>query len=204
VSYDGDGDIDTIDCYFANNPIVFWAIDSVYTVNFNYQVNKIKLSSYYNKMSIVSYNIRTISGSDSTVKLDSALYHSTIPDSNVISLNLFLNPLDSSWDYNVILSGIISPTQISSINSIQQSNIKSTFSIYPNPSADVIFIDCENSCDGYLVKITNSLGQTINQSVLISQITPISLKEYAGSGVLYITLLNINNSFTQSKEIILK
>jgi len=204
VDYDSDGNIDTTDCYFANNPIVFWAVDSIYTINFNVQVSHIKLSSFYSKISILAYTIRTISGIDSSVRLDSTFYYSSIPDSNVISLNLFLNPSDSSWDDMVIISGTTSPTQISPINSLRNTTFNSAISVYPNPATDLIFIDRGIYFEGTKICITNSLSQTVYESYIHSQTTAIDLKNYISSGICFITLTNENNSFTETKKIVLK
>jgi len=78
------------------------------------------------------------------------------------------------------------------------------FDIYPNPTTDVFYIDCGNNFNGYKVRITNILYQTIFNFPISSQITSINLKTLTGYGIYFVTLFDANNNNIATKKIILK
>jgi len=64
---------------------------------------------------------------------------------------------EASETLNVILNGIMQPENLSSVT------------IYPNPVSDLLTIDTEGFSEPVRIKILNSLGQSLFQSIIINQ-----------------------------------
>ena len=204
VNYDPDNEVDTTYCHFLNNPLVFWAVDSVYTLVFDKQVSHIKLSSGLNKISILSYTKILHSGFDSTLRFDSASYHSNLIDSNITSLQLYLSPLDSSWDYMVRVSGIISATQLAAVNSLTGFTSAPVVSVYPNPTSGLLFIRCGNTYESLTLTITGSSGRNIFNASVGPGLSSIQLNDITGKGIYFLKLSESKNGGTVTKKIELR
>lgn len=84
-----------------------------------------------------------------------------------------------------------------------QNNIK----IYPNPTNNNITIDCGsnyNTLNGYTIKITNSISQTVYTSNVNKQISNIDLNSWTGKGIYFIYLIDGNSNTVDIKKIILQ
>jgi len=84
-----------------------------------------------------------------------------------------------------------------------QNNIK----IYPNPTFDKITIDCGsnyNTINSYAIKITNTLSQTVYESLITKQISTINLSSWTGKGIYFVYLIDGNNNTIDIKKIVLQ
>ena len=101
-------------------------------------------------------------------------------------------------DTLIINANIVSYNPVTYQNSLK---------VYPNPSSDHITIDCGDDCSsliGYTIKITNSLNQTVYESIVTQQIETIDLKTWTGIGVYFIHLLDSKNNTIDIKKIIIQ
>jgi len=79
--------------------------------------------------------------------------------------------------------------------------------IYPNPTNDAITIDCGSNysiLNGYTIKITNSLSQTVYTSLINKQISTIDLNSWSGKGIYFIYLIDGNSNTVDIRKIILQ
>lgn len=82
-----------------------------------------------------------------------------------------------------------------------------TIKVYPNPTFDKITIDCGNNfstLNGYTIKITNSLSQTVYTSLVNQQSTTIDLSSWSGRGIYFVHLIDSNNNTIDIKKIVLQ
>jgi len=84
-----------------------------------------------------------------------------------------------------------------------QNNIK----IYPNPTNDDITIDCGsnyNTLNGYKIKITNSLSQSVYEADINKQTEILNLKSWTGNGIYFLQLIDGNSNVIENKKIVLQ
>ena len=84
-----------------------------------------------------------------------------------------------------------------------QNNIK----VYPNPTNDKITIDCGSNfstMNGYSIKITNSLSQSVYNELVNKQTTSIDLKSWTGKGIYFVHLIDGNSNTIDIKKIVLQ
>jgi len=93
---------------------------------------------------------------------------------------------------------------IQSASAINSNNANTNFRIYPNPTTDLIFIDCGNNYNGYKIRITNSLSQTIYKTLITKQTTAVNLKTWTGRGMYFVALIDENNTIIETQKIVLK
>jgi hypothetical protein len=82
-----------------------------------------------------------------------------------------------------------------------------TIKVYPNPTSDKISIDCGtnySTLNGYTIKITNSLSQTVYTSLVTQQLTTIDLNSWTGTGIYFVHLIDANNNTIDIKKIVLQ
>jgi hypothetical protein len=86
-------------------------------------------------------------------------------------------------------------------------NYANTIKIYPNPTNNMITIDCGNNfstLNGYTIKITNSLSQTVYTSLINQQTTTIDLNTWTGKGIYFVHLIDVSNITLDIKKIVLQ
>ena len=78
--------------------------------------------------------------------------------------------------------------------------------IYPNPTNSKISIDCgaQSNLIGSQIKITNTLGQEIYNSVLYQQIQDISLSSIASSGMYFVSIVDTQGKVVTTKKLVLQ
>lgn len=79
--------------------------------------------------------------------------------------------------------------------------------VYPNPTKDILIIDCGNnygSLNGYTIKITNSLSQTVYTSKVNQQSTSIKLNSWTGKGIYFVHLIDASSNTIDIKKIVLQ
>ncbi len=98
-------------------------------------------------------------------------------------------------------------TSLSSLNSaVFSSASNSQIIIYPNPTNSKINIDCgsQSNLIGSQIKITNTLGQDIYNSILNRTVYEISLGSIATSGLYFVTIINNQGKLIATQKIILQ
>jgi hypothetical protein len=82
-----------------------------------------------------------------------------------------------------------------------------TIKVFPNPTKDAITIDCGNNystLNGYTIKITNSLSQTVYTSLVNQQSTTIDLGSWTGRGIYFVHLIDASNNTIDIRKIVLQ
>ena len=129
------------------------------------------------------------------------------------------NPPSTAWyQIRVVKQGGCIPTTKSyiSVNSniISKEGIalgikavsEDVFSIYPNPTKDVLFIDNGNyqAMNGYFIKIISLTGAVIYNQAITTQQVQISMNQFATKGLYIAQILDANNTIVDSKKIVLE
>jgi hypothetical protein len=85
-------------------------------------------------------------------------------------------------------------------------NNLNTLKIYPNPTSTHITIDYGNFIDmnGYLIKIVNSIGQTIFTTPINLQTSYIDLSTWTGNGVYFVQLIDPQNNTIENRKIVIQ
>lgn len=94
-------------------------------------------------------------------------------------------------------------TGITGYNPISYSN---TIKIYPNPANDHVTINYGNytSMNGYTMKITNSLGQTVFTTPISQQTSYVALSTWSGSGLYFVYIIDGTGNTIDIKKIVLQ
>ena len=88
--------------------------------------------------------------------------------------------------------------------SINENNIKNTFTIYPNPAKDNFTIDFGNEkVTNYSLKVSNMLGQEVYSTVINKPQFTVT-KTWQGSGIYFVKVYDENNNVVAVKKIILQ
>ncbi len=89
-----------------------------------------------------------------------------------------------------------------SITPFQFNEIK----IYPNPTSTFIYIDFGNYVlmTNYRLKIMNSLGQVVYESMINQQLSYIDLSSWSGNGLYLVQIVNPLNNIVETRKIILQ
>jgi hypothetical protein len=85
-------------------------------------------------------------------------------------------------------------------------NNVNTILVYPNPANDHITIDYGNYAimNGYQLKIENSLGQQVFQTVINQQISYLDLSTWGGNGIYYVHIIDPQGNTVDIKKIVLQ
>ncbi len=147
------------------------------------------------------YNYRCIVSSSSCT--DTSLLIKVIVDSTFVTVydtthvtlvdTTFISVADTLI-INVLLSGVLPP---------HSSNL---IKVYPNPTKNKIEINTGNfgSMNGYLIEVTNSLGQKVYTTSINSQLLSIDLNTWTGKGIYFIHIIDPQNHTIEIKKIILQ
>jgi len=144
----------------------------------------------------------SISGGDETY-----LYN----DNNVTSFYYYMvgvkKPNGCNTGNKYIIDGSFSNEINTNSNGISDAYLnESNIILYPNPTNDHIYINTGNYSvmTGYLIKITNSLGQTVFQNPINQQQFYLDLSTWAGNGIYFIHILDNKGNNIAVKKIILQ
>lgn len=84
---------------------------------------------------------------------------------------------------------------------------QNTIRVYPNSTMNEMIIDCGtnfNSIGSYVIKISNSLGQTVFQSQITQQKTTLNMNGWTGKGIYILELIDNNGNAIENKKIVLQ
>ena len=92
-----------------------------------------------------------------------------------------------------------------SLTGVTPPNNTNTILVYPNPSNDIVIIDNGDylSMSGYTLKIINSLGQEVFNSIINVSQFQIPVSVLGSVGLYYIQVFDDNSSLLETKKLIL-
>jgi len=108
------------------------------------------------------------------------------------------------FSYITVTDTLTINANITGFNPVKYTN---TIKVYPNPTKDAVTIDCGNnysSLNGYTIKITNSLSQTVYTSKVNQQSTTINLNSWTGKGIYFVHLIDASSNTIDIKKIVLQ
>ncbi len=99
---------------------------------------------------------------------------------------------------------LIINTNLTGFNPITYQN---SIKIYPNPTNDHITIDFGSNyatMNGYTLKITNSLSQTVYTTPINTQQTTVNLSTWTGNGIYFVHLIDAQSNTIDIRKIVLQ
>jgi len=86
------------------------------------------------------------------------------------------------------------------------SNTQNTIKIYPNPAKDYVVINFGDysKMAGYLMVIRNELGKAVYSTPIVQESAYLEIKNWGGSGVYIVQLLDSQSSLVDTRKIIVK
>lgn len=79
--------------------------------------------------------------------------------------------------------------------------------VYPNPTSDILFIDCGSNYDelnNYTIKIVSSIGDLIYESTIDREMIEINISDFGGAGLYIIQVVDDSLNIQESKKILLQ
>jgi hypothetical protein len=184
------------------NPEFIWQSDfgqGFQTLNNygNYSgVNSNSLSISNVQLSEHNQPIRVISTSGECIDT-SNVATINITDTCILTINDTITTLISVTDtlvINTLITGITPP------------NNSNTIKVFPNPANSHITIDFGNfvSMNGYILKITNSIGQTVFTTPINQQSSYVDLSTWGENGIYFVQIIDTQNNTIENRRIVLQ
>lgn len=141
------------------------------------------------------------------------LHGQQITNNNISSIGVSLNSGNNEIDLTVgelivapLINDSISLTggllegalTITSVNEFEKNKIE--FTVYPNPTSNIINIEVLSNLDNLLVEIYNSNGQSIKKYIINKKISQLDLSTYQ-QGIYYIQIFQKNQLISYKKII---
>jgi N-acetylneuraminic acid mutarotase len=120
-----------------------------------------------------------------------------ITDTCIVTINDTITTLISVTDtliINTLITGLTPPNNLNTIK------------VFPNPTNDHITIDFGNfaSMNGYILKITNSIGQIVFTTPINQQSSYIDLSTWSGNGIYFVQIIDTQNNTIENRKIVLQ
>jgi hypothetical protein len=120
-----------------------------------------------------------------------------ITDTCTVTINDTITTLISVTDtlvINTLITGLTAP------------NNSNTIKVFPNPANSHITIDFGNfaSMNGYTLKITNSIGQTVYITSVNQQSSYVDLSTWSGNGIYFVQIIDTLNNTIENRKIVLQ
>jgi len=185
-----------------SNPSFVWQSDfgqGFQTLNNygNYSgVNTNSLSISNVQLSEHNQPIRVISTSGECIDT-SNVATINITDTCIVTINDTITTLISVTDtlvINTIITGLTPP------------NNSNTIKVFPNPANSHITIDFGSfaSMNGYILKITNSIGQIVFTTPINQQSSYVDLSTWSGNGIYFVQVIDSQNNTIENRKIVLQ
>ena len=130
----------------------------------------------------------------------------TIYDTTEVFDTTFVTIYDTITYYDTVLVSVTDTLIIDvSLTGVTPPNNTNTILVYPNPSNDIVIIDNGDylSMSGYTLKIINSLGQEVFNSIINVPQFQIPVSVLGSVGLYYIQVFDDNSSLLETKKLIL-
>ena len=120
-----------------------------------------------------------------------------ITDTCIVTINDTITTLISVTDtlvINTLITGLTPP------------NNSNTIKVFPNPANSHITIDFGNfaSMNGYILKITNSIGQIVFTTPINQQSSYVNLSTWGGNGIYFVQIIDTQNNTIENRKIVLQ
>jgi hypothetical protein len=120
-----------------------------------------------------------------------------ITDTCIVTINDTITTLISVTDtlvINTLITGITPPNNLNTIK------------VFPNPANSHITIEFGNfaSMNGYILKITNSIGQTVFTTPINQQSSYVDLSTWGGNGIYFVQIIDTQNNTIENRKIVLQ
>ncbi len=138
-----------------------------------------------------------------------AYYNGVIDDIGIWNKALTPTEISNLYSGNICYANItVTDTLVINANltGFNPITYQNTIKLYPNPSNDHITIDYGNytSLNGYTLKITNSLGQTVFTTAINQQISYISSSSWSGNGLYFVSTIDAQGNTVDIKKIVIQ
>ena len=98
--------------------------------------------------------------------------------------------------------------QYSNTINFLKNRVENSYSIYPNPATESLFIEFKlNKVNNYVITLSNMKGQVlqqINHSTALSPIATLNRKKWLSAGIYVLTILNSNSKEVVTQKVIFK
>ncbi len=123
--------------------------------------------------------------------------HHCLTDTCIVTINDTITSLISVTDtliINTLITGLTPPNNLNTIK------------VFPNPTNNHITIDFGNfaSMNGYILKITNSIGQIVFTTPINQQSSYIDLSTWSGNGIYFVQVIDSQNNTIENRKIVLQ
>jgi hypothetical protein len=120
-----------------------------------------------------------------------------ITDTCIVTINDTITTLISVTDtliINTLITGLTPPNNLNTIK------------VFPNPTNNHLTIDFGNfaSMNGYTLKITNSIGQTVFTTPINQQSSYVDLSTWGGNGIYFVQIIDTQNNTIENRKIVLQ
>ena len=122
----------------------------------------------------------------------------TINDTNMVN--------DTVTYYDTILVSVTDTLIIDvTLTGVSPPNNTNTLKVYPNPANDQLYIDNGYylSMNGYTLKIVNSVGQDVFNSLITIPLFVIDISTLGSTGLYFIQVIDGNNNVLENRKLVL-
>ena len=130
-----------------------------------------------------------------------------IDTSNVATINITDTCIVTITDTITTLISVTDTLVINTlITGLTPPNNANTIKVFPNPANDHITIDFGNfaSMNGYSLKITNAIGQTVYTTPINQQSSYLDLSTWGGNGIYFVQIIDSQNNTIENRKIVLQ
>ncbi|MBL4577914.1 MAG: T9SS type A sorting domain-containing protein [Flavobacteriales bacterium] len=131
----------------------------------------------------------------------------TVFDTIIVYDTVTTTVIDTITYYDTVLISVTDTLIIDvTLTGVNPPNNTNTIVVYPNPTNDQITIDNGDylSMVGYTVKIVNSLGQDVFNSLVTTQQFVIDLNTFGSTGIYYLQVIDGNSTILENRKLVLE
>jgi hypothetical protein len=122
--------------------------------------------------------------------------HVTVQDT------IYTTVTDTVYNYITVTDTLLINTTLG----LQPNQVMNTIKVYPNPANTEITIHYGNFglMNGYLVKISNNVGQIVYSANIAQQSVTLNLADWTGDGLYHLEIYDTNNNLIENRKIVLQ